>query len=402
MKRWIWIGPAVVVLGATGWLATRRSAPPEIPFAKVKRETLVSVVATNGKTEPLSWTPVHAERAGRVAAVYVTRGQTVAAGTALAALEDAEAQPALAAAEARLEQARADTKALEQGGRASELAQIDGTLARLKVERELAGRDAAALGRLAAKQAATRQELDAANSHVAELDSQIAAENARRKALAPAGEVSAARARVRESEKVLAQARQRAAQTTLRAPCAGIVYEFELKKGAWVSDGDQVARIGDTSKLRVTVYVDEPDLGRVRPGQNVTLTWDARPGVEWNAVVDEVPGEVVALGTRQVGEVRTHVDVPARNLVPGANINARIRAQVAERALSIPKSALRRVDGRLGVYALENNRLTWREVTLGVASETRAEVISGLKDGDSVALPVERTLKTGMEVQPVY
>jgi len=124
--------------------------------------------------------------------------------------------------------------------------------------------------------------------------------------------------------------------------------------------------------------------------------------VEWNAVVDEVPGEVVALGTRQVGEVRTHVDVPARDLVPGANINARIRAQVAERALSIPKSALRRVDGHLGVYALENNRLTWHEVTLGVASETRAEVVSGLKDGDSVALPVERTLKTGMEVQPVY
>jgi multidrug resistance efflux pump len=359
-------------------------------------------VATNGRTEPRDWTPVHAERAGRLSAVLVQRGQLVAEGGALATLADPEAQAALAAAEARQEQARADVSTLAQGGRASELAQIDGALARLKGERETAQRDAAALDRLVAKQAATRQELDTAKSRLADIDTQIRTETARRASLAPAGELSAARARLREAEKAVEQARKRVAQATLRAPVAGSIYEMELKTGAWVNDGDLVAKIGDTARLRVIIYVDEPDLGRIHPGQSVTLSWDARPGVEWHAVVDEVPSEVISLGTRQVGEVRTTVDVPRRDLVPGANINARIQAQVASSTLAIPKSALRRENGHLGVFALVNGRVAWRDVKIGVSSETRAEVLDGLKDGDSVALPVERVLTSGQEVRPVY
>ena len=163
-----------------------------------------------------------------------------------------------------------------------------------------------------------------------------------------------------------------------------------------------VAKVGDTSKLRVTVYIDEPDLGRIRKGLPVNITWDAENSREWQGTVEQIPPQVISMGTRQVGEVLTLAENPNHDLPPGANINARIRTQVVDNALTIPKSALRREDGQLGVYVLDGQRLAWRAIEAGASSETRAEVRKGLNEGDSVALPTERPLKNGMEVSAVY
>jgi hypothetical protein len=46
--------------------------------------------------------------------------------------------------------------------------------------------------------------------------------------------------------------------------------------------------------------------------------------------------------------------------------------------------------------------VVWRPVKLGVSSYIKTEVISGLAEGDSVALPTEKPLKAGSKVDPVY
>ena len=60
-----------------------------------------------------------------------------------------------------------------------------------------------------------------------------------------------------------------------------------------------MASIGKLDPVRVRVYVDEPELGRVTAGQSVRITWDALPGKEWTGVVEKRPTEVIALGTRR-------------------------------------------------------------------------------------------------------
>ncbi len=80
--------------------------------------------------------------------------------------------------------------------------------------------------------------------------------------------------------------------------------------------------------MKVTVYVDEPDLGRVAEGMPVAITWDARPGQKWFGHVDKLPTEVIALGTRAVGEVTTIVDNPSHGLLPGVTVNATIISKV--------------------------------------------------------------------------
>ncbi|MBI5282467.1 MAG: efflux RND transporter periplasmic adaptor subunit [Candidatus Solibacter usitatus] len=402
MKRWALGLLLAAAAAAAVWLAGRKPAAPESPFAKAKRGALTSVLATNGRTEPLHWAPAHSERAGRVSRVLVERGQRVAAGAALVQLDHDGAGASLASALARLEQARTDLAAIERGGRAPELAEIDGAKSRLLLDRDAAARELATLQRLAAKKAATQAEVNAMQDRLASLDSQIAAQQARRAALVGPGEAQAAKARVADAEAAVALARRSLELATVHAPCAGVVYDLPARAGGWLNAGDLVARIGETSRLKVIVFVDEPDLGQVARGLPVAVTWDALPARTWQGVVEQPPSQVVALGARQVGEVATIVENPQQDLPPGANINARVRLRVVDNALTIPKSALRREGGEFGVLVLEGGRLAWRRVRIGLSSESQAEILEGLHEGASVALPSERTLAPGMAVTPVF
>jgi HlyD family secretion protein len=149
------------------------------------------------------------------------------------------------------------------------------------------------------------------------------------------------------------------------------------------------------------VYVDEPDLGRVRKGIPVTITWDALPNRTWTGTVDRTPTQIVALGSRQVGEVLCVIENPGHQLLPGTNVNVEIRAAERAAVLTIPKEALRRENGQTGVFTLNGNALEWKRVEVGISATTRAEV-TGIEEGAPVALSSEKPLKSGMQVTPVF
>lgn len=402
MKRWALLGAAALVAVAILWLATRKPAPPEVPFARVGQETLVSILTTNGKTEPSQWSPVRAARAGRIQRVVVERGARVQAGALLVQIDESDATAAVTAARARADAALAELRSLERGGRQAELAQIDGGIAKLQLELEAARRDAAAIERLAGKGAAAQAELNQARDRAAQLESELKAQRARRAALVADTDLEAARARLREAESQWSDAQRRLEQCRILAPRAGLVYDVAVREGDWVEAGSLVARVGEIAKLKVLIYVDEPELGKVRERLPVQITWDAAPGRTWQASVEKMPAQITPLGTRMVGEVWAMCENPSLDLPPGANVNVRIRSQVVENAVSVPKAALRRRGDEMGAYVLNGSRLEWRRVEIGAASEVKAEVRSGLQPGEAVALPADHPLAAGMEVRPVF
>ena len=115
-----------------------------------------------------------------------------------------------------------------------------------------------------------------------------------------------------------------------------------------------------------------------------------------------MPDQISALGSRQVAEVVCVIDNPGGELLPGANVNAEIRSRVAENALAIPREALRRQSNEPGVLLLQGDKVVWRKVTLGVSAVARVQVLEGLAEGNSVALPSQATLENGAPVRPVW
>ena len=402
MKKLLALVGVVAIVVLAWWLIRRRNAPPEVPFAKVIRETLVSTVITNGKVEPFEWVAVLAERPGVVEKLNADRGTRVARGDVLVEVNAETARSELTAAEARVSQARAELAVVTGGGRPLDVAEIEGEMARAKVERDAAEKERASLERLVARQAATQQELNDAARRVQLAAVQIQALENKRTALVGKEDRTAAEARLREAQASAEIARRQLEKAVIRAPIAGVVYDSTARLGSYLNVGDPVARVGQTAKVRVRVYVDEPELGRVSAGMPVSITWDALPDRRWQGAVERMPAEITALGTRQVGEVVCVIENPGGELLPGTNVNAEIRSRVAGNALVIPREALRRESNVPGVLLLEGDRAVWRKISIGIASVTRMQVLDGLAEGDSVALPSEVTLKNGSRVQPVW
>jgi HlyD family secretion protein len=397
---------ALVLAGAIGAvliiLALRRNASPAIPFTKVTREAITSTLTTNGKVEPIEWASARAERPGVIKKVMVHRGQNVASGTALIELDTRDANAQLANAEAQIAQAQAQQQALLQGGSGVERAQIENDLQRARLDLESARHNAEAVDRLVSKQAAPETELTSARQHVEQLQIQVQGLEERRKALVSSTDKDIAEARLQQAFASANLARSNLALSSVRAPIGGTVYQFDLRIGAFVNAGDLVADIGKLSRVRVAVYVDEPELGRVRINSPVTITWDAVPQRQWKGVVDRLPTQIIALGTRQVGEVGCIIDNPDNDLLPGTNINAEIVSSAVKLGLTITRSALRREGTQNGVLVLVGDHLEWRPVELGISSYAKVQVVSGLNEGDSVALTSDKPIKSGTKVQPVY
>lgn len=393
---------AVTALAAGAWFYARKPDLPAVPFAKVARETLVSALPATGKVEPIEWSAVRAESAGIIDRLTVQQGQPIAKGAVLATLRFTGAQPDLSAAEAQIARAKAQLADIERGGHNAALAEIENGLQLARFQKQAAQIDLDALIRLEKKNAATRAEVLAARNKVSESQIEIEALTRKRAALIGASDRTVAEAQLKEGQAAESIARRRIAQSEIRSPLSGIVYDLPARQGAYVNSGDLVANVGQLDKLRVRVYVDEPELGRIAIGQPVTIAWDALPGVAWSGVVDKVPTEIVPLGTRQVGEVLCSIDNTNHKLVPGTNVDAQIRTGVARDALTIPKEAVRRQGAETGVLLLNGDRVTWRKVAVGVNSITRSQVVNGLSEGDSVALSVEQQLKDGDLVKPVY
>ena len=384
------------------WAISRRAAPPQVPFAKVTRETVISTLSTNGKVEPIEWASARAERAGLIRKILIERGQFVQQDAPLVELDSREASSQLASAEAQIGQARAQIQALNQGGSTVERALIDGELERARLDLESARQQSTSLERLVAKQAAAKVELDNMRQRVDQLQLQIQALEQRRAALVAPTDKEIAKAKLEQAEASAHFAESTLALSIIHAPISGTVYQFDLRVGAFLNAGDLVANIGKLERVRVIVYVDEPELGRVRERMPVTITWDAKPDRQWKGVVDKLPTQIVPLGTRQVGEVSCVIQNPDRDLIPGTNINAEIQSSVVSNALALPKVAIRRDNGQTGVFVLAADHVAWRPVKLGVSSYNKTEVVSGLAEGDSVALPTEKPIKDGLKVDPAY
>ena len=257
------------------------------------------------------------------------------------------------------------------------------------------------LRRLADKQAASMLEVDEMKSKVQAADMGIEALEKRRAALVTQSDKTVALARLRDAEAAVELAKSHIAQTVIRAPIAGVVYDLAARPGTYLNAGDLVADVGRLDRLRVRVYVDEPELGRVQEGQPVTINWDALPGRAWQGRVERKPSNILRLETRQVGEVLCTIDNPGRALLPGTNVDAHIRTAMVDHALTIPKECLRRDANGVGVFALHAGRLEWRTVQTGISSVTRVQIVAGLAEGDQVALPTELTLRNGELVTPL-
>jgi HlyD family secretion protein len=192
--------------------------------------------------------------------------------------------------------------------------------------------------------------------------------------------------------------------TSIRAPRAGVVYAVPVREGQYVQGGDLIVAVADLSKVQVRAFVDEPEIGKLTPGQKVNVTWDALPGRVWEGQLTRVPANVVQRGSRNVGEITTVIDNSDMKLLPNVNVTVNVITAERPNALSVSREAVHQLQGgEHYVYEIVDGKLKEREVKMGISNLTRIEITSGISDGTLIALGStnNQPLRDGLPVKVI-
>lgn len=390
----------VVVIGGTAMYLSHDTAAVPVRLTPVSRASLVSSLTTNGKVEPVDGRELRALTPGMIGSVTVHEGDRVRAGQLLIEMDRTEGSAELARAEAEVHAAEGELQNIEQGGSAADNIELQSSIAKTRAERDEAARQLAISERLFAKNAAPRAEVDAGKERLRKADQELGYLEQRRTGRFNAKDVDRAHARLAEAQAARALAKQRAGSASAVSPVGGVVYSLPVSRGNFVNRGDLLAKVADLSKVRVKVYVDEPELGRVAPGQDVMVTWDAAPGESWKGKVERMPAEVTLLGTRSVGQVECVIVNSNGRLIPNVNVNVEVVGRRNDAALTAPKDAVTAESGKHFVFLYENGVVKKQPVTLGISTASRVEILQGLSEGQQVAVAIDRKLSDGMKVKP--
>ncbi|MBL8949135.1 MAG: efflux RND transporter periplasmic adaptor subunit [Myxococcaceae bacterium] len=181
---------------------------------------------------------------------------------------------------------------------------------------------------------------------------------------------------------------------TLRAPIDGRVVALEAARGQTLETSDTIYQVADLSVLWVELTVYERDISAIRVGDKVDLTPQTGAPVSITGVVEYV-GDVIDPDTH-AAHVRVVVPNEPQTLRPGQSVVARIATTgPATSALSVPKAALTRVDGKPTVFiSHDKNTVEPRIVQVGAEDAERVAVLQGLKDGDQIVLKGMFALKS--------
>jgi HlyD family secretion protein len=438
-------GPATSVAPATAQVARRDLRATVTATGTIRAQVGAEVKVgsrVSGRVEQLAVQVGDRVSAGQVIAVLQhddLRAAVEKASADLSAAESRAGQVAVdlrilresvnetvAREDARLSSARAKRQLVVGGPRPEEVSQAESGVRQAEANFELAKSNADRVQRLHQDGLLARRDLDAAlrdlNVAGAQLqaaqqqlqlvlqryrpeDVQIAHDDVRQAevglALARADlgreaskerELAAAQQAVRAAQAALSIAQTNLGYATITAPIGGVVASVSTQQGETVTAGSATSQaptfvtIIDLNRLEAHAFVDETDIGKVQPGQEVTFTVDAAPDREFRGkVVAIYPKAVVQLNVVTY-DVAIAVDEPGGALRPDMTATITITAAKREQVLAVPNQAVRREDGQRVVYVLQGDRYVRHPVQVGWRDKTHTEILGGLSEGARVVI----------------
>ena len=197
-----------------------------------------------------------------------------------------------------------------------------------------------------------------------------------------------------------AQAAVDAAQASLDhaqllAPFSGTITEVDVKTGDLVSSGESAFRIDDLASIYVDLQISEVDLASLKVGQQATLEFDAIPDNTYQGEVTEIG----MIGSVSQGVVNYPVTVRVtnadENIRPGMTASVTIITDQANDVLLVPNKAIHTSNGQKTVTVLFEGQQITVPVTVGLTNDSTSEVTSDqLQEGDVVLISGTTTAST--------
>ncbi len=192
----------------------------------------------------------------------------------------------------------------------------------------------------------------------------------------------------------LDEAQRQLDEATIIAPFDGVVAMVLVKEGDIMPSPSMapqaVVQLIDPSSLELVIEVDEIDIPLVGLGQEAVVTVDALPDADFQGVITAVHPVPKEVGGVVLYNVRIDLDAPKNiGIKVGMSASADIVAEKHENVLMVPSRAVDKNDqGQTIVKVMENEEIQERVVVVGLDDGLRAEIVSGLEEGETVVYEV--------------
>ncbi|HJA87812.1 MAG TPA: efflux RND transporter periplasmic adaptor subunit [Candidatus Parabacteroides intestinavium] len=364
---------SVLVIAGAVFLFTGKKSGGKINLetGKVDRTTITNSVTATGTVEPVTEVDVGTQVSGIIDKLYVDYNDVVKAGQLIAEMDKVTLEASLQASTAQLARSKSEYEYQEKN------------YARSKVlhEKEL----------------------------ISETDFETATYN-----------YEQAKANYEEAQASIVSVRRNLEYATITSPIDGVVISKAVEEGQTVAAGFETPTLftiaADLTKMQIIADVDEADIGNVKDGQRVSFTVDAYPNDVFEGKVlqvrlgessDDSGTSSSSTSTVVTYEVVISADNPDLKLKPRLTANITIYTMERNNVLSIPNKALRFIaepalltdlgitvadasmtapEGKKLVWVKNGNRLEPRAITIGSSNNNVTEVLSGLEDGEEVAV----------------
>lgn len=435
-------GIAVVLLAIVGFTVARSNqGVVAVQMSAIHPEDITSIVTASGEIKPKTYVNIGANAFGKIVQLYVKEGDHVKKGQLLAQIENVQPESDVAAQKATLQASVTDQQAALAAEKTAEADlvrnQADLEQKKLDYERAKGLYKDALISK--ADYDAKKMLYDTDEASVDEAKAKLA--QTRAQTQSATGHVGQAKAQLAHMADLLSK-------TTYVAPFDGTITNLPVRQGETVvvgiqnAPGSTLMTLADLSVITAEVMADESDIVNVKLGQPAEVTIDAIPDKTFKGVVTEIGDNAIVRSTgvattqttgssQEAKDFKVVVTLtdPPPNMRPGLSTTAKITTATRKNVLAIPIQALTvrqkkdlkdDADNKKkaaaddkplteedkkeiqGVFVIENNKAKFVPVTTGVTGTTDIEVLSGLRDGQTIvtgSYKVLRSLRNGAHVK---
>lgn len=360
----------VVIFALSGTGESEETAGVAVSFVPVARGMVEENVTAQGKLEPREYVDVGAQVSGRVENIHAEIGDTVKAGDILATIDPRVYTARVQASEARL-------KTLE--------AQLTEQQAQIAFARQQHARNQ----RLIKVDAVSKEALQ-------DTETALKVAEARAESL---------KAQIDEAQSTLDGDRTNLGFTKIYAPISGTVVQQTTKEGQTVNASQTapvIVQLADLDVMTVRAQVAEADVMRLKEGMDVNFTTLGNMDRRWKGTVRQILPTPETINDVVLYNALVDAKNEDRQLMTGMSTQMFFELGKASDVLVIPSLALgeklppgtcEKGQGYSVRVKQGKDDMQEKPICIGLMSRSDAEVLSGLAEGEEVAVPVRNEPK---------
>ncbi|MCD6517996.1 MAG: efflux RND transporter periplasmic adaptor subunit [Candidatus Aminicenantes bacterium] len=353
-------------------LQAQREKSIAITVEKVKKENLISKISASGEVKPKKSVNISALIAGRIIKIAVEEGQIINKNDLLLKLESTQY-------EASADRDRAYIRSLQAE--------------KIKAEAQLENdkRNFQRKESLFKKELISSEELESAQAQY-----RISKAN-----------YDSIGYQIKQAQASLRSTLDNLEKTVYNSPIDGVITSLNVEEGEIAlvgtmnNPGTVLLTIADLSVMEVDVDVDETDVIGVELGQTSEVRVDAFPDLVIKGKVTEIGSSAIQTiaGSEESKDFKVVITLedPPKNLKPGLSASADIITAEKSDVLTVPISALVLKESEKetetagkkqeeGVFVIKDDRAQFRPVEKGIMGELNIEIVSGLEQGEDIAV----------------